>query len=425
MQVLSGAWISAVLFLLLGTVPLSGASRKSIGHHVKEATYLSPKFELKPGSVLNRYYYGIDFPKGHIAVKSFNGEVVDEHGNSVPLHETYLHHWQVIRYHQRKGNRNTLKEGPPREEEPLGHYILRNSGMCQDDSLIQYFAVGSETRKTKTDIPDPFGVEVGNPADIPKGHEEKWMLNVHAIDTRGVVNKLGCIECWCDLYNVTKDATGKPIEPGYKGGLLCCDDKSQCRMREGFVGRKRRLHVRYTVKWVDWSDLIVPLKIYSFDVTDTLQTSRSKSSKALATTHNCKFEYQVESCSKKQRERNACVHVKRTSFPMPKGGNIIYGLGHLHAGGIDSTVYGEDGRVLCSSKPIYGKGMGAGNEKGYIVGIKTCYPKPGSVKIMDGETITVESRYNNTREHLGVMGLFFVFVAERLPHHHFTHSSLP
>jgi hypothetical protein len=76
----------------------------------------------------------------------------------------------------------------------------------------------------------------------------------------------------------------------------------------------------------------------------------------------------------------------------------------------------QDGRVICSSIPSYGNGSEAGNEAGYIVGMSTCYPKPGSVKIIDGETLTLESNYNSTKEHTGVMGLFYLLVAEQLPY---------
>ena len=90
----------AILVMILGT-PYSSASGKSESN-VKTAVFLSPKFELGPGSVANKYDYDIDFPRGHIALKSFNAEVVDEAGNPVPLHETYLHHWVVGRYYQPK-----------------------------------------------------------------------------------------------------------------------------------------------------------------------------------------------------------------------------------------------------------------------------------------------------------------------------------
>lgn len=75
----------------------------------------------------------------------------------------------------------------------------------------------------------------------------------------------------------------------------------------------------------------------------------------------------------------------------------------------------QDGRVICSSIPTYGEGKEAGNEAGYIVGMSSCYPRPGSVKINDGETLVLESNYSSTQKHTGVMGLFYILVAEELP----------
>jgi hypothetical protein len=55
--------------------------------------------------------------------------------------------------------------------------------------------------------------------------------------------------------------------------------------------------------------------------------------------------------------------------------------------------------------------------------MSTCYPQPGYVKIIDGETLTLESIYNNTKEHAGVMGLFYLLVEEQqLPYQQFRHS---
>ncbi|XP_045825975.1 uncharacterized protein LOC123918078 [Trifolium pratense] len=396
----------AILLLLLST-SCSGTILKTEAK-IKSAVFLSPKFELGPGSVVNGIYYDIDFPRGHVAIKSFNAEVVDAAGNPIPLHETYLHHWLVVRYHQSKANLQW-------------NNTVRNSGLCQGNTLPQYFGLGSETRGTATDIPDPFGIEIGNPAEIPEGFEEKWLVNVHAIDTRGVEDKLGCTECKCDLYNVTVDSHGRSIRPDYKGGLVCCYDHTQCKLKDGFVGSKRSLYLKYTVEWVDWDDFIVPVKIYIIDVTDTLKLSDY--SKGMNSDHNCKIDYIVEACNADHNEANSCVHVKRTSLPLQIGGYVIYGVAHQHSGGIGSTLYGQDGRVICSSIPTYGNGNDAGNEAGYIVGMSTCYPKPGSVKIIDGETLTLESIYNSTKEHAGVMGLFYFLVAEQLSYQHFRHST--
>jgi hypothetical protein len=69
---------------------------------------------------------------------------------------------------------------------------------------------------------------------------------------------------------------------------------------------------------------------------------------------------------------------------------------------------------LCTSTPRYGTGKEAGNEEGYVVGMSVCYPKLGSIKIKDGETVTVESRYKN-EFFTGAMGHMYLYLADRLP----------
>nr|ASM47275.1 nodulin19-like protein 3 [Trema levigatum] len=394
-----GSWslCIAILVLVLSSIPCSNSVRIKNIFKTNSAVFLSPEFKMGPGSVINKYYYNIDFPRGHIAVKSFNAEVVDEAGHPVPLYETYLHHWVIYRYYQPKGNPQKLNES--------NFELLGNSGVCQDNILGQYYGVGSETRKTPTFVPDPYGIEVGNPAEIPDGHEERWMVNVHAIDTRGTEDGLGCTECRRDLYNVSKDEHGRPLRPDYKGGLLCCYDETQCRLRKGFQGAKRSLYLRFTLEWLYWSDFILPVKIYMFDVTDTWDPLNPAA-------HDCKIEYDVaKSCEAGHR----CIDSKRTRVTMPTGGYLVYGVAHQHTAGAGSALYGEDGRVICASIPIYGKGNEAGNEAGYVVGMSPCYPQPGSVKILDGETLTHESNYSSSQEHIGVMGHFYILVADQLP----------
>lgn len=368
------------------------------GNKIKSRTFLSPEFMLGPGSVESKTYDDIDFPRGHIALKSFNAEVVDQAGNPVPLYETYIHHWLVGKYY---------------EHRPSGRNFSRNSGLCQGQILGQYFGLGSETRKTASHIPDPFGIEIGNPAEIHEGYQEKWYLGVHAIETRGVEDRLGCIECWCDLYNVTNDEDGNPIRPDYKGGLFCCYGQTQCKVRQGFQGGKRSLYLRYTVKWIDWDSSTIPVEIVVLDVTDT--GKRLLGSTGISPENGCQVEYAVESCTATDAAGNGCIDIKRNSLTMPTGGYVIYAVAHQHAGGIGSTLYGQDGNVICASIPIYGNGNEAGNEDGYIVGMSTCYPEPGSVKITAGENLTLESNYNSTNKHTGVMGLFYIYIAEQAP----------
>ncbi|KAF8644593.1 hypothetical protein HU200_066400 [Digitaria exilis] len=354
---------------------------------IKSKTFLSPAISLSPGSVSDKWYLDIAFPRGHLALKSFNGEVVDEHGVPVPLHETYLHHWVVEPYYVPKGNTDA--------HDDLSKIIpARNSGVCKD-TMGQYYGLGSETRRTSTWVPDPYGIEIGDPEAAPEGYEERWLLNVHAIDTRGVVDKLACTECRCDLYNVTVDKEGRRIPEGYPGGFHCCYDGTQCELKDGFVVETRKVFLRYTVMWLDWSDSLLPVRIYIFDVTD----------RAL-------LEGKSETACKRTGPKNDCVHVEATKQILPRGGVIVFGVAHQHSGGIGSSLHGEDGRLLCESMATYGEGKEAGDEAGYIVGMSTCYPKPGTVTVRDGEALTVVSNYSSERPHTGVMGLFYILVAE-------------
>ncbi|KAL8230457.1 hypothetical protein R6Q57_000235 [Mikania cordata] len=228
-----------------------------------------------------------------------------------------------MRYHQNKVSKDIIVAG--------------NSGLC-DHGRSQFFGMGSETRKTSTYVPDSYGNEVGNPLKVPAGYEEKWMFNVHAIDTRGAVDAIGCNECRCNLYNVTVDKDGRPLRPNY-------------------------------------------------------------------------FEYDVKKSTTRVATNNY-TSSRRSSVNFPTAGDAIYGFAQQYIGGTGASLYGEDGQVICLSRPIYGKGNDVGDEVYYNVGMSTCYPKPGSVNIAKGETVTLESNYNSKKMHTGVLGLFYLLVAE-------------
>ncbi|KHN42509.1 hypothetical protein glysoja_031445, partial [Glycine soja] len=107
-------------------------------------------------------------------------------------------------------------------------------------------------------------------------------------------------------------------------------------------------------------------------------------------------------------------HVQKANIPIEKGGYLIYGTAHMHSGIVNVTLYGQDGRTLCTSTPKYGRGNEAGNEKGYLIGMFVCYPQPGSIKIHDGEILALESRYKN-EFCSGAMRHFYIYLAEELP----------
>ncbi|CAA6659654.1 unnamed protein product [Spirodela intermedia] len=375
--------------------PLVVAEHRRGRSPLRAQVFHSPPFTLSPGSVENKYYRDIAFPRGHIALKDLNAEVVDEAGKPVPLYETYMHHWLLVRYYQRKRGGDT--SAPP---EPLDH--SRRELRHLRGALPQTFGLGSETRRTANWIPDPYGIEVGNPAEVPAGYEEKWMLNVHAIDTRGAVDRLGCTECRCELYNMTVDGSGRSLVKDYVGGLICCPDMARCRTGVGSGGAPRKLFLRYEVKWLDWAAGIVPAKVYILDVTDDRKRGSNSSTDDST---SCQVVQRRALRPRDPRAGGACIDSKRADLVLPRGGDIVYAVAHQHRGGVGAALYGQDGRTLCSSTPIYGRGKEAGDEAGYIVGMTTCYPSPGSVKVTAGERVTLISNYNATELHTGVMVL--------------------
>jgi hypothetical protein len=268
-------FVVLLISLMSAIAPLPSEALNVRGHLLKSKTFRSPPILLGPGSVSNKFYLDMAFPRGHLAIKSFDAEVVDEKGVPVPLHETYLHHWVAEPYYALKNSHNT---DPTKLSKSA---IKRNDGVCKT-TLGQSFGLGSETRHTATWVPDPYAIEAGNPDKAPEGYEEKWLFNIHAIDTRGVTDKPGCTECRCNLYNVTIDEYGRKISKDYTGGLLCCYDQTQCPVKEGFNGEVRRVFLQYKVTWLDWTDAVVPVKIYIIDVTDTALLDGS------GTTESCK-----------------------------------------------------------------------------------------------------------------------------------------
>ncbi|XP_038905678.1 uncharacterized protein LOC120091645 [Benincasa hispida] len=393
-------------FTLIATLFLNLEAIKMNHQTIKTQTFLSPLFTLTPGSVVEKFFYNLNFPKGHIAIKSFDAEVIDEESNPVSLFDAYLHHWTLVRYYQH--NKTATNHTNDLADSII---IAGNSGGCQPHTLSYFYGMGTESRKTSNFLPNPYGIEVGNEKEVPLGYEEKWILNVHVIDTRGVEDRIGCLECRCDLYNVNKDE----LEEDYKGGFKCCYDTAQCKVREGYEGEERNLYVKYTVKWVDWDDdFVIPVKVYVFDATDTWKPL-TDSTGQISQQHDCQVEYDVESCSLISKLDGECNAIKRSKVMFQDNGFLVYGVAHQHIGGIGATLYGQDGRVLCSSSPIYGKGDEIGNEDGYVVGMSTCYPKFGHVKINKGELGTLVSKYDPAQNHTGVMGIFSIVVATKLP----------
>ncbi|KAK1360046.1 hypothetical protein POM88_044520 [Heracleum sosnowskyi] len=279
-----------VFYLLYSSQESSGSFLCSFAATLSSHSrvFLSPKIILERGSVANKIFHDIDFPRGHVALKDFHAEVVDEAGNSVPLQEIYLHHWIVVRYYQRQGVDVSQHDSDAGFRQP-SVIVMANAGVCHD-GLLQYFGLGSETRKTATQIPYPY------------------------------------------------DEYGRALNPDYKGGLYCCYNGTRCRVKEGFDSARRSIYMKYTVKWIDWDNSITPLNIYILDVTDTWKILDELT--GLGTKHNCHIEYNVDRCATDLVDKD-CIDSRQIRVSLPTGGDIIYGVAHQHTGGLGSTLYGE------------------------------------------------------------------------------------
>ncbi|CAM6022501.1 unnamed protein product, partial [Sphagnum balticum] len=405
-----------LLLLLLGSLNPS---------FVRRETFRSPAMIFRPGDVKEKFFHG-EVPKGHIGVRDFFAEFVDEDGVSVPLHEVYLHHWVMVEFVLPKKNlarhmemvmmdmRNSHTPSRAGDDDvvTLGrrhghhhhhhHHHYVRSERPRHPNPLNYMGVGGETRGTETRYPAPFAMETGATAKVPKGFEAVWILNVHGIDTRGAVTKIGCSECRCDLYNVTTTEKGDPLPQGYMGGLHCCSDERRCAVEEGFVnGPERTLYLQYTWEYVEWDECVVPTTLIGIDVTD-----KAGSGDGLV-------EYTVEgSCdAHADPQSEECVDTQDTTVIAPFGGKVVTLVSHLHLAALDSSLWGEDGRLICNSPPVYGHGTEAGNEDGYVIGVGSCYPAPGSPgsRIIEGERLHYQVKYSKVGgPHTGVMGLLAI-----------------
>lgn len=376
--------------------------------NVKTVTYLSPPLTAKPGEANNKYFTA-EYPKGHIGIRSVNADLVDQNGIAIPLFENYLHHWILLEV-------AVAKDHPERHLHHMMHRMRRHHkhGMHMDATMIaaleaphhnkvgrfpngkvrNFLGKGGETRHTDSRLPLPYVKESGVELE---GYENRWILNVHGLDTRGAVDHIGCSECRCHLYNTTTDEDGEPLPDGYIGGLRCCTDGRQCAVKEGFNGEEITFHLRYTWEYIDWNECLVPVTNLGIDVTNPTGFGENL------------IEFTVDGCGDADPNSEECLDTRVAYLNAPEGGEVVYSVSHLHSSILDASIWGEDGRLICRTTPLYGNGHEAGNEKDYVVGIKNCIGNPGapdSMKIKQGERlkyIVVSTKVGGP--HTGLMGL--------------------
>jgi hypothetical protein len=150
------------------------------------------------------------------------------------------------------------------------------------------------------------------------------------------------------------------------------------------------------------------------------------------------IEYDVTPCPKGTAPED-CVHIAESvqpigyyypgSFPgmlngYPKGSDLVdlvFAAPHLHWAGIKMTLTDhETNETLCevsatadnSNGISYGDGSTAGNENGYLVGLKPCsWNGTNARRFRRDHLLRARAVYNATTYHTGVMGLWLMSVS--------------
>ena len=128
---------------------------------------------------------------------------------------------------------------------------------------------------------------------------------------------------------------------------------------------------------------------------------------------NGSIEYDVvqQSSSQQQMAKLSLSGPMDARCPQTSSFGLLRCLGHQHIGGQCMRLINQDsGEVLCSSCPTYGASDSratVGEERGYLVKMsQTVFDQPK--QILPGANVTIESEYDPSANHFGVMALFFV-----------------
>jgi len=437
--------VAVALFAIAGAVPAAAASSEGSSSHppnLQTITRLTAPLPLRPGEVTNSYHK-LPIPPGPIAIYEFKADVVekDYNGNIVPtpLGDAYLHHHVVLSEHEAYEHQKSwwYPMKPRRANRGVG------------------FGAGTESRGTPQKFHHPY-------AFTTVEGEDELVANVHVINTRGMPkgDARHCLECPCTSSDVSPsngtileavasrrkdwdrcnvellDEANTACRPEtYYGGLVCCEEGEFC--LDGYdpgaaefdgvkaAGPISTYYLRYTLTYAAATRENRPLYLAACcDASGNETTSGN-------------IEYDIpklcdewDSLDDEDGDGDsACVHKLSTiqmlhgttSFPfgvtladVDDGGevDVVYMVGHLHRGGIEITASDPaTGEVICKSMPAYGTGDEIGNEKGYINAMSTCqFDPPRRMRTTD--PILVTSSYDAREAHTGVMGLFYIAIAD-------------
>eukprot|EP00927_Polykrikos_kofoidii_P034065 TRINITY_DN288_c0_g1_i4.p1 TRINITY_DN288_c0_g1~~TRINITY_DN288_c0_g1_i4.p1 ORF type:complete len:451 (+),score=42.08 TRINITY_DN288_c0_g1_i4:93-1445(+) len=375
-----------------------------------------------------------------MGVVKFQTDIVrieDGEETRIPLSEVYNHHtiqtmgpnWLMSVFRKNWAKRDPL--APPE----LPHCGNAQATMMQAvaDSGYKglvpkwYFGPvgGAEYRDADRDLPAPYRQIVDSP--------ESFVAIMHFINSKAPAGDYPLFECPCTSDRVIDPAKGtidgvKPLpfacDQGlldshndgcklewYKGGYRCCEDKAWVTEPQYRTNETDTFQAKFTLTVDDVNWGTKPTYFMELDVTGR------------------NAEYEIPKCNLSnpfmKMEGDTCVHTVTTVQPIlhavPQVGmelpwgdvELITARGHQHLGGLGMELWNErTGELICKSTPRMGtNGAEPGNEEGFIVGIEPCvWGTPGKPppKLRKSDNVRIVSRYNATRGHYGVMGLWFM-----------------
>jgi len=471
----TAACVSILAFFssAIASRPIGKEENRTLAPRGKKFEVLSKPVTLGFGQVNNEFQKPKPLPedvvkdlaKGDHVLTGYHADVVEfsEDGEvlgSVPLYDAYLHHYAGM-----MGDRETLElfweqmhglSLPMKRVQAAFHDLAAtHTGEDKKHKTPNFFGGGSgaEERHTKHVYPEPYG-------DILKQGTNSFMPLMHLINTRGDVEPgstySSMAECPCssdrdiDTEAGTIDGRRPNIPFGgcsasllierntacslqsYVGGFRCCEHLWWVSDPERRADKPVALYgMRFTFYYEPLVPGTIPLRSSSCcDATASME--------ALG-----QIEYDIPQCNPRVDEE--CLHTlvsyqyldvpgKGTFLDPTAGGmtpeeaaeidagrqvEIVYAVGHQHLGAAPVGIKlfkDATNELLCSSTPILGTGTEPGNERGYLVGMTPCiWGTPGGQappRLRRDTVVRVESTYNNTNPHYGVMSLWLMNLAD-------------
>jgi hypothetical protein len=236
------------------------------------------------------------------------------------------------------------------------------------------------------------------------------------------------------------EATGNPSchISTYKGGWRCCehgvfvvDTAMTCRLPNCAEKPQDEIYMKFTFYYEDAMESTVRLESAACcDVTSTEQGDQN-------------IEYDIPACAAGTPPEK-CIHVAESVQPIAYFGDhyipqanktkhnrhhgsdlvdMVFAAPHLHWAGISlELIDAVTNRTLCevhrapdnSGGVMYGTGSIAGDEKGYLTGLRPCTWSLGenNTRFRRDHPLRARAVYDASSYHMGVMSLWLMSVSE-------------